>query len=108
MKNKNIDSLYTTTASLIENTQKLIGNLELYPTEIVFKPIDFKNSHLTLCIPLSTIEKIEEFLVFDLARNGLWIKDKQGKFDMFVLDDLTKFKRILLVQLANLNTNDNR
>ena len=92
--------IFKTSAFLWDGNQKLKGTLELLETEICFRPIDFKGSHLNLHIPLESIEKVEEYLVFDLAKNGLKIQDKDGKIDLLVMDDVSKFKKILLEVLA--------
>ncbi len=94
--------IYKSSATLWDGTQKLRGCLELWETEIFFRLNEFKESHLNLSIPLTAIEKVEEYLVFDLAKNGLRIQDKQGKYDLFVIDDVHKFKHILLEELARL------
>ncbi len=95
--------IYKTPAVLWDKTQQLHGSLELWETEIFFRLNEFKESHLNLSIPLTAIEKVEEYLVFDLAKNGLRIQDKHGKYDLFVLDDVRKFKHILLHEIAKLS-----
>lgn len=87
-------------AALWNGIRQLPGTLELWETEVVFRLNDFKDSHLNLSIALLEIEKVEEFLVYDLARNGLRIQNKDGNFDLFVLDEAPRFKRLLEEHLA--------
>ena len=100
---KNIrESLFSTPASLWDGTSQLSGTLELWATEVVFRPAGFRDSHLNLSIPLAAIEKVEEYLVFNLAKNGLRIQGKKEKYDLFVLDEVRNFKLILLKELEKL------
>ena len=92
--------LVSTPASLWDGTSQLSGSLELWETEIVFLPAGFNNSHLNLRIPLADIEKVEEYLVIDWVKNGLQIKSREGKSDLFVIDDVRSFKIRLLKALA--------
>ncbi|MCB9276579.1 MAG: hypothetical protein H6564_21280 [Lewinellaceae bacterium] len=92
--------LFTTPASLWDGASQLPGSLELWETEAVFRPTGFASGHLSLRIPLAGIEKVEEYLVFNLARNGLRIQSREGKYDLFVLEDMQGFKARLLEMLA--------
>ncbi len=87
--------IFSTPAALWDGTRQLSGTLELWETEVVFRPKDFKDSHLSLRIPLTNIEKVEDYLVFDLAKNGLRIQGREGRFDLFVLDEARVFKHRL-------------
>ena len=91
-------------ASLWDGIRQLPGTLELWETEVIFRLKDFKESHLDLRIPLVGIEKVEEYLVFDLAKNGLRIQGKDGKYDMFVLEDVRGFKHALAKELTRLGS----
>jgi hypothetical protein len=86
----------STPASLWDGSKQLTGILELWDNRVNFRLTDFHNSHLHLCIPLNNIEIIEEFLIFDLARNGLKIQDKDGKIDLFVINEVRSFKAQLI------------
>ncbi|GJM33548.1 MAG: hypothetical protein DHS20C18_25490 [Saprospiraceae bacterium] len=91
--------VFSTPASLWNGTNQLLGNLELWETAVIFRLADFQESHLNLTIPLANIEKVEAYLVFNLAKNGLRIQDKEGRYDLFVLDDVRGFKKVLLERL---------
>ena len=82
-------------AHLWDGIRQLPGTLELWEKEVVFRFVNFKDSHLNLVIPISEIEKVEEYLVFDLARNGLRICSKGGRCDLFVLEDGQAFKKAI-------------
>lgn len=100
MKKKLHTPIFSTPASLWDGASQLSGNLELWETEVVFRLADFKDSHLNLRIPLADIEKVEEYLVFNVAKNGLKIQDREGRYDLFVLEDVRGFKLQLLAALA--------
>ncbi len=81
-------------ASLWDGNRQLPGTLSLTPKSLIFQLDDFRNSHLSLSIPLVEIESAEHFLLFEFARNGLKITSKKG-IDLFVLEDLAKFRKAL-------------
>lgn len=103
MSKSNNIPIYATAASLWDGVSQLSGILELWEAEVIFRFIDFKDSHLELIISLKAVERIEEYLVFDLAENGLWIEGKGGKSDLFVLKNVKLFKDQLLTALAKLD-----
>jgi hypothetical protein len=86
-------------AYLWDGYHQLLGTLELWESEVIFKLSDFKYSHLNLHIAMKNISKVEEFLIFDLAKNGLRIQNKDGKYDLFVLEESEYFKKMLINQL---------
>ena len=89
-------------ASLWNGIRQLHGTLEIWETEVFFRLTDFKGSHLNLLIHFSDIQKVEEFLIYDIARNGLRIIGKDGKTDLFVLEDSQVVKQTLDKLLKNL------
>jgi len=91
--------IYSVPASLWDTFIQLSGILEIWEKELVFRLLDFKDSHLNLCIPFESIEQVKEYLVFDLAKNGLRIQNKDGKFDLFVLEEVSVFKKVLSTQI---------
>jgi hypothetical protein len=94
--------VYATPAILWDGIHQLSGSLEIWDTEIVFRFADFRNSHLNLSVPLVEIEAVEKYLVYDLAKNGLQILDKEGRIDLFVLEEVSEFKHTLLQTIAQL------
>lgn len=94
--------LHSCLAHLWDGANRLPGYLQLWDTEIVFLPEYFANSHLTLTIPLAEIERLEEFLIFDLGRNGLRISSRGGRSDLFVMDQGQSFKHAVYKQLQRI------
>ena len=93
-------SILNSHAYLWDGTKQLSGNLRLCPSQLVFYFDDFQQTHLNLIIPLSEIEYVKVFLIFDIAGNGLKVESKNGKVDLFVLEDCERFCRILKVNLG--------
>jgi hypothetical protein len=91
--------LHSSPAHLWDGANRLPGALELWEREIVFRPEYFASGHLLLVIPLAEIERVEEFLVFDVARNGLRISSFGGRSDLFVMDQGQSFKHAVYKQL---------
>jgi hypothetical protein len=102
MRNRTPISILSFPALLWDGEKQLSGRLELWKNTVIFHLSAFKASHLSLVIPLAAIEKVEEYLVFDLARNGLRIQNKNGKYDLFVPEDARIFKKALQEQLKHL------
>ncbi len=95
--------IVTVPATLWDGAQQLPGCLELWPAAVIFHPTDFKDGHLNLHIPLPSIKKVEAYLVFDLAKNGLRIEGQEGRFDLFVLDEVSRFKQLLIAEIGKLS-----
>jgi len=93
--------IHISPAALWDGIYQLSGILELWEHAVIFRLDDFKKSHLNLTISHAEIASVEEFLVYDLARNGLRIQNKDSKFDLFVLEDAPRFKRLLEQALAD-------
>lgn len=102
--NTNKTPILTTEAFLWNGKKQLAGILTLTPRKLHFQFDDFRQSHLGLKISISEIKKVEEFLVFDLARNGIRIESKSGKADLFVLKDSAYLGRYLNMLLGNEST----
>ncbi len=79
-------------ASLYNGKQQLPGTLILTDEHLLFTFEDFSQSHLNLQIPINEIEQAEEFLLFNISRNGLKITSRGGHFDLFVLDNPAVFR----------------
>lgn len=99
MKQDSSVPILSVPALLWDGSRQLSGVLELWETLVFFRLDDFKNSHLQLGILLSELDFVEEYMVFDLAKNGLRIQSKDGRFDLFVLDEGQRFKKAVLVQM---------
>lgn len=89
-------------AHLWDGSKQLPGTLSLTPKDLLFKFDDFQCSHLNLEIHLDDIETVEFLLLFDFSRNGLKIKSKSGRFDLFVLENPETFRWALMKAIAGL------
>jgi hypothetical protein len=87
-------------AWLWNGRQQIPGRLRLLEKKLRFELTSFPSSHLQLEILYEGITGAEEFLVFDLARNGLRIQSMDGRSDLFVLDDILVFKEALQDRLG--------
>ena len=94
--------LHTYPAHLWDGDRQLPGILELWQQQLVFRFANFRDSHLNLLIHFCDIQGVEEFLIYDIARNGLRIIGKDGKTDLFVLEDSQVVKQTLEKLLKNL------
>ena len=83
---------FSTPAFLWDGLSQLPGTLELWEQKVVFRFDNFRDTHLNLVIPLWEILRVEEFLIFNISRNGLRIENKEGKADCFVLEEPGIFK----------------
>ncbi|MBK6931523.1 MAG: hypothetical protein IPH12_11935 [Saprospirales bacterium] len=99
MKQDSSVPILSVSALLWDGSRQLSGILELWETLVFFRLDDFKNSHLQLSIPLTELDFVEEYMVFDLAKNGLRIQSKDGRFDLFVLEEGQRFKKAVLAQM---------
>jgi len=97
-------SIFSAPASLLDGQNQLSGKLELWETIITFRLADFQNSHLNLTIPIVSIEKVEEFLIFNLAKNGLRIQNTNGRFDLFVLEESDVLKKMILGKIKKMES----
>ncbi len=99
MKQDSSVPILSVPALLWDGSKQLSGILELWKTLVYFRLDDFKNSHLQLRIPLTELDFVEEYMVFDLAKNGLRIQSKDGRYDLFVLEEGPRFKKAVLTQM---------
>lgn len=75
--------------------ERLIGKIYIFKHYLEYVPDHFQNSHLTCTIYFSDIIRIQEFLLFDIARNGLSIHSKDDRIDQFILDEPAEVKAII-------------
>ncbi len=79
-------------AYLWDGAKQLSGELELYKNIVHFQFKDFTKSKIELTIPIEKINKVEEFLLFDLDRKGLKIKSNGDAEDLFISQNAPQFK----------------
>ncbi len=94
--------IITTEAWLWNGHRRLSGQLLLFAGHLQFEQVEFPDSHLSLTIPLAEIMEMEEFLLFGLARNGLLIRSRSGRQDLFVLNSPANFRRQVEVVRSDL------
>ncbi len=87
------------TAFLWDGIQRLEGALIIGEAFLEFKSKNFQNSHLKLLIRLDQINKVEEFRIFEVSRNGVRLHSRDGKIDSFVLDESIQFRKLLQKKL---------
>lgn len=91
--------IISTPAFLWDGQRQLPGRLELWEYKLVFHFENFRDSHLSLVIPIWEILTVEEFLLFEISRNGIRVENQQGKTDAFVLEEPQKIKKLILEQI---------
>ncbi|MFZ2899640.1 MAG: hypothetical protein WA004_13500 [Saprospiraceae bacterium] len=87
--------LYTVDAVLWVGSHRISGVLSIGEDAVTFRMEPDQQSHFSLYIPKNEIRRIEEFLVFGVSRNGLWIESQDGREDRFVVEDPAELKRML-------------
>ena len=101
--NKSSKHIFSVPGFLWNHSTQLSGSLEIWDTHLAFEFSTFKEGHLKLEIPLIEIERVEEYLVFDLARNGLRVQTRDGRYNLFILNDSSKAKNLLLREVSKWN-----
>lgn len=82
-------------AFLWDGSNQLGGDLALYKDAVRFHFKDFQKSQLQLVIPITSIKKVEEFLLYDLERTGLKITSNSTAEDLFISEQASHFKKEL-------------
>ena len=82
-------------AFLWNGKTRLPGRLVLGPTTLAFETDGFQSSHLCLEIALADIIKLESFLLYDIARNGLSIITQNGMEGQFIIPEFDTFYKKL-------------
>lgn len=80
-------------AHLWNGQQKLSGKLSLSDGLLKFTLSGFEDSHLDIHLTIADIVEIEEFLLYDISLNGLYLKSKSGREDHFILTDPVAFRK---------------
>lgn len=91
----NDHTLHSVEAILWVGDYRIPGVFSVREDVVEFFSETCKKSHVTLCIPKLTISQVEAFEVFRFGRNGLKIKSKDGREDLFVLEDPIGLKQLL-------------
>jgi len=82
-------------AILWDGHKQLHGYLEFGATELVYKLKDFSETSLNLVIEYSNIASVGNHKMFGIANEVIEIVSKDGKRNLFVVDDLVNVKKDL-------------
>ena len=80
-------------ATLWDGTKQLHGKLELLENGLFFSLTNFSKSNLNLDIPYEHIESVKLYRVYKLALEGLEIVTKDGKQNVFVMEEAIEIKK---------------
>ena len=75
--------------------QQFPGTLSLENGLLRFQLEGFEQSNLNLELELKDLIEVEEFLLYEISLNGLYIKSKSNKEDHFILDDPVGFRKAI-------------
>lgn len=81
---------------LWDGNKQLSGQLHINNKELSFEFDNFQNSSMSLHIPISKIEKVEIFALYNIAPNGLKIHTKTGEVNSFVMENPIKVKKQII------------
>ncbi|MCB9308942.1 MAG: hypothetical protein H6567_02650 [Lewinellaceae bacterium] len=81
-------------AVLWDGVKQIHGELILDDGDAVrFEMEDFQDSSLSLVIPRSEIASIRSYKVYDILSSGMEIITKDGKKNVFVVEEILKLKK---------------
>ena len=83
-------------AILWDGNKQIKGELELKEQSLHFVFHDFSETNLLMNIDLCDIKSLRVVKIFDLAPNGLEIKSRGNKKNVFVVDDVEALKMKLM------------
>ncbi len=98
--------IHSTPAHLWDGKRQFPGRLEIWEYKLEFRFEEFPKSHMNLVIPIWEILKVEEFLLFDISRNGIRVENQKGKTDAFVLEKPGIFRKRILSQIEKVSQTD--
>ncbi len=77
-------------AILWDGFKKINGFLEIENSNLIFRFVDFNNSSLTLQISINEIETLKHYRLFSQEINGVELISKDGKRNVFVVENAQK------------------
>jgi len=80
-------------ATLWDGSKQLHGKLELLENGLFFSLTNFSKSNLNLDIPYKHIESLRIYRVYKLSLEGLEIVTKDGKQNVFVMEEAKEIKK---------------
>ena len=85
-------------AILWDGRKQIKGELILSEKLIRFKMKDFSDTDLDFILPYNRIDKVNYHKIFGLDAKGVEIVSKEGKKNVFVLDDPSEVINIINLQ----------
>lgn len=82
-------------AILWDGHKQLHGYLEFGDIELIFTLKDFSETSLHLTIPYAEVLKVSTYKVYDLSSKGVEVASKDGKRNVFVVEDTLTLKKEL-------------
>lgn len=82
-------------AILWDGYKQLHGYLEFGDNELIFRLEDFSETSLHLTIPYAEILKVSSYKVYGISSRGVEITSKDGKRNVFVVEDILTLKQEL-------------
>lgn len=92
-------------AILWDGFTRINGFLEIEKNRITFHCIDFNDSSLTLNIPFDEIEVLKHYRLFSQDINGIEVISKDGKKNVFVVEEAKKLYTLIKVLLKSTKAN---
>jgi len=81
------------TSYLWDGYKQLSGQLQINQKELTFVFDYFQKSSMSLHIPLTKIDKVELFRIYNIADKGLRVRTKSGEVNQFILENPLDIKQ---------------
>ncbi len=86
-------------AILWDGHKQLHGFLEFTDMELIFRLKDFSETNLHLLLKFEDISKIRKHKLYNLSHEAIEICSKEGKRNVFVVEDVDKLKKEISINL---------
>jgi hypothetical protein len=86
-------------AILWDGNKQLHGFIEFTDMELIFRLKDFSETNLHLLLKFEDISKIRKHKLYNLSHEGIEIYSKEGKRNVFVVEDVDKLRLELILNL---------
>lgn len=86
-------------AILWDGNKQLHGFLEFTDMELIFRLKDFSETNLHLLLKFEDISKIRKHKLYNLSHEAIEIYSKEGKRNVFVVEDVDKLKNEISINL---------
>lgn len=82
-------------AILWDGNKQLHGFIEFTDMKLIFRLKDFSKTYLHLLLKFEDISKIRKHKLYNLSHEAIEMCSKEGKRNVFVLEDVDKLKKEL-------------